>query len=150
MSARQPILSADDEKDNLGCTLLHTGAPLPWVAQRRIAVIRLHASRPASALIVAALLIAACGPTGIIPIDGRAAACAGHPQPDLCSQAFEAVIAELGDRMKVGQMHIDPIQCANGRCWTWAYVTPVGTAPDQQLSIDWGPNGEISVGYVVP
>jgi len=38
---------------------------------------------------------------------------------------------------------------ANGKCWTWAYVTPAGGGADQQLSVDWQPSGEISVGYVV-
>jgi hypothetical protein len=98
---------------------------------------------------LAALLIAACSPTGIVPLDGRTAACAGHPQRDKCEEAFEAVKAELADRMEIGQMRIDPVQCAHGKCWTWAYVTPANAGREQQLSVDWGPNGEISVGYVV-
>lgn len=105
--------------------------------------------QPASALLAAALLVAGCAATGFVPVDGRSAECAGHAEPQMCQQALEAVVAEVGDRTEGGQIRIDPVQCAHGRCWTWAYVTPPDGGGDQQLSIDWLPNGEISVGYVV-
>jgi hypothetical protein len=67
----------------------------------------------------------------------------------MCQQAHEAVVAELGDRADGGRIRIDPVQCANGTCWTWAYVTPASGGRDQQLSVDWLSNGEISISYVV-
>src|SRR5687767_11043887 len=110
---------------------------------------RLHVLRQVSVLVIATLLIAACAPTGFPNVVGRSAECAGHPQPDMCRQAVEAVIAELGDRAEGGRIRIDPVQCAHGKCGTWAYLTPADGSRDQQLSVDWLPNGEISVGYVV-
>jgi hypothetical protein len=98
---------------------------------------------------LAAVLVGACGSTGVIPVD-RTAACAGNPRPDLCEQAFEAVVAELGGLASGAQLRIDPVQCANQRCWTFAFVTSAGGGPDQQLSVDWGPDGEISLSHVVP
>jgi hypothetical protein len=107
----------------------------------------LHGSRPASVLVTAALLITACAPTDIVPV-ARLSECAGHPQPAMCEQAWKAVAAELGDGTEIRAIRIDPVQCANERCWTWAYVASAEGA-DQQMSVDWLPNGEISVGYVV-
>ncbi|MGH2476362.1 MAG: hypothetical protein ACRDIL_13980 [Candidatus Limnocylindrales bacterium] len=68
----------------------------------------------------------------------------------MCEQALEAVVAELGDRREGGRIRVDPVQCAHGKCWTWAYLTPTGGGAEQLLSVDWLPNGEISIGYVVP
>ena len=110
---------------------------------------RLHMLSPVSVLVIAAVVIAGCGPTGSTLVDGRSAECGGHPQPDMCQQALEAVVAELGKRADGGRIRIDPVQCAHGTCWTWAYVTPANGGRDQQLSVDWLPNGEINVGYVV-
>ncbi len=110
---------------------------------------RLHFLSPVPLLLTGAVLITGCGPTGFTLVDGRPAECAGHPQPDMCQQALDAVVAELGDSADGGRISIDPVQCAHGKCWTWAYVTPVGGGRDQQLSVDWLPNGEINVGYVV-
>jgi hypothetical protein len=113
-------------------------------------VTRFQGRRKVSFLIIAAFLVAACDPAGLINVAGRSAECAGHPQPDMCEQALAAVVAELGDRREGGQIRIDPVQCAHGRCWTWAYVTGARGGADQQLSVDWLADGEITVGYVVP
>jgi hypothetical protein len=67
----------------------------------------------------------------------------------MCEQAYEAIIAELADQSASGQIRIDPVQCAHGKCWTWAYVTSVPGGREQQLSVDWLPNGDVHVGYVV-
>jgi hypothetical protein len=96
-----------------------------------------------------AVLAGGCGSTGIAPVDATAA-CSGNTRPDLCRQAFDAVIAELGGMPQGSRIRIDPVQCANDRCWTWAYVTPNAGGLDQQLSVDWTPNGEISISHVVP
>jgi len=104
---------------------------------------------PVSILLTVALLLTACGPTGFVTVDGGTTQCAGNPEPEMCEQAFKAVVVELGDRAKDGQIRIDPVQCANGRCWTWAYLTPASGGGEQQLSVDWLPNGEISISYVV-
>jgi hypothetical protein len=112
-------------------------------------VTKLHIGRLVFVLVTAAYLIGGCAPTGIAVFGGRSAECAGHPQPDMCEQALDAVVAELGDRRAGGRIRIDPVQCAHGKCWTWAYLTPASGGRDQQLSVDWLPNGEISVGYVV-
>lgn len=95
-------------------------------------------------------VIAGCGATRQLTGRGPSVECASHPQPDRCEQALVAVIAELGDRRAGGRIRIDPVQCANGACWTWAYLSPAAGGREQQLSVDWGPNGKISVGYVVP
>lgn len=105
--------------------------------------------RPVAVLLTAALLLAACVPTILDTVDGRSAQCASNPEPAMCEQAFKAVVTELGDRARDAQIRIDPVQCAHGRCWTWAYVTPAGAGGEQLLSVDWLPSGEISIGYVV-
>lgn len=112
-------------------------------------VTRLQVLLPVSVLVIATFLIAGCAPTGFVVVDGRSAECAGHPQRDMCEQALKAVVAELGDSRAGGQIRIDPVQCAHGKCWTWAYLTQADGGRDQQLSVDWLPNGEITVGYVV-
>jgi hypothetical protein len=73
----------------------------------------------------------------------------GNPEPEMCEQALEAVVVEVRDRTESARIRIDPVQCAHGKCWTWAYVTPAGGSDEQQLSVDWLPSGEISIGYVV-
>jgi hypothetical protein len=111
-------------------------------------VTRLHMLAPISVL-SAAVLIAGCGPMASMLGDGSSTECGGHPQPDKCRETLEAVVAELGESAAGARIRIDPVECAHGKCWTWAHVTPAGGGRDQQLSVDWLPNGEINVGYVV-
>lgn len=95
------------------------------------------------------VLAAACGSTGVVPLD-KTAACSGHSRPDLCEQAYEAVVADLGGLPSGSHLRLDPVECANDRCWIWAYVTPAGGGPDQPLTVDWGPDGRMTVSHVVP
>jgi hypothetical protein len=96
-----------------------------------------------------ALLAGACGSTGVAAVD-RTAVCTGNNRPDLCNQAFDAVLAELGGVPPGTSVRIDPMRCTNELCWTWAYVSSPGEGPDQKLSIDWEPDGRISISHVAP
>ena len=97
-------------------------------------------------MLAAAVLVGGCGGTGLIAVGSPE--CAGHADPEMCEQALEAIVAELGDSLAGRQVRIDPVQCAHGACWTSASVSAAGGG-EQQLSIDWLPSGEISVSYVV-
>ena len=108
---------------------------------------RLPANQRTSLLLAAALLVAGCGDTGFITVGSPE--CVGHSEPEMCEQALEAIVAELGDIRADGQIRIEPVQCAHGNCWTWASVSTARVGGDRRLSIDWLPNGEVSVGYVV-
>jgi hypothetical protein len=98
-------------------------------------------------LLTAAVLVAACGGTGFITLGPPE--CVGSSEPEMCEQALEAIVTELGDSLAGRQIRIDPVQCAHGACWTFAFVRGPGGGGDQQLSIDWLPNGEVSISYVV-
>lgn len=96
-----------------------------------------------------AVLAIACGSTGVVHVD-RTAVCTGNPRTDLCEQAYDAVVAELDGLPPGSRVGIDPVQCANDRCWTFVTVTPASGGPAQELSVDWAEDGQISVGHVVP
>ena len=108
---------------------------------------RLAAVPGTSVLLAAALLGAGCGGAGFITAGSPE--CVGHTEPEMCEQALEAIVAELGESLAGRQIRIDPVQCAHGSCSTWASVSGAGGGGDQQLSIDWLPSGEVSVSYVV-
>lgn len=95
------------------------------------------------------VVVGACGSTGVVPLD-KTAACSGNTRPDLCEQAYEAVVAELGGLPQGSSLRFEHAQCANDRCWMWVHVTPADGGPDQQLAVDWAPGGRISVSHVVP
>ncbi len=108
---------------------------------------RAPGNQSTSLLLAAALLVAGCRDTGLITVGSPE--CVGHSGPEMCEQALEAIVAELGDTHAGRQIRIEPVQCAHGNCWTWASVSEARGGGDQRLSIDWLPNGEVSVGYVV-
>jgi hypothetical protein len=100
-------------------------------------------------VLLMASLVAGCEPGALVGVEGRSPECADNPEPEMCEQALDAVVAELGERAAGGRIRIDPVQCAHGRCWTWAYLTPADHGREQQLAVDWLPSGEVSIRYVV-
>jgi hypothetical protein len=107
-------------------------------------------SRVSALLALTALVagsLAGCQLAAMVGLDAGSPECAAHPQADLCEQVLSAVRNELGAQAEGGAIRVEPVQCAHGNCWTWAQFTPAGGGSEWMLSVDWLPNGEISIGY---
>lgn len=110
-----------------------------------------HTLRAAAtvAALAGALLLSGCS---LLDLEPGSPECHGHPQPERCEQALAAVVAELTSQETPieGSLRIEPVQCAHGRCWTWAYLTSTDGRSELTMGVDWMPNGEVSVSFVVP
>ncbi len=99
-------------------------------------------------LILASLLLAGCQLAPMVGLEDSSAECARNSDVEMCEQALAAVRAELGEQALGGRIRIDDVQCAHGNCWTWAYFTPAAGGAEWTLSVDWLPNGQVTIGYV--